>query len=130
MVDGNGRSFSKTPGYPGWGRVYRPTASACAGPLPVHAVAAKGVYGPGPGHNFAAMRHSPRDEVFVSGAERNALPIDNQCVASLHHDHVFVEFVRVGRGGSGLAARPKCHLAPAGAVEHVALDSRRRLIGL
>jgi hypothetical protein len=54
------------------------------------AVAAEGMYSPGPSDNFATVQHSPRDQIFVSGVQRNAPPIDHQGVASLHYDHVFV----------------------------------------
>src|ERR1035441_2444636 len=71
---------------------------------------------------------SRRDEVFVSGVQRNAPPLDNQGVASLHYDHVFVVVKRVRSGWRCLTARPKCHLATVGSVEDIALDSGCRLI--
>lgn len=86
------------------------------------------MYSSGPSNNFATMRHSPRDEIFVSGVQRNAPPIDNQDVASLHYDHVFVVVMSMRGGWRCLTTLPKRHLAPVSPVEDVALDSRCRLI--
>jgi hypothetical protein len=94
----------------------------------VCAAASEGMYGPGPSDNFAAMHHSPRDEIFVAGVQRNALLIDNQGVASLHYNHVFVVVMSMRSRRRCLATRPKSHLAPVNSVEDVALDSQCRLI--
>lgn len=94
----------------------------------VCAVAAEGMYSPGPSDNFATVQHSPRDEVFVSRVQRNAPPIDIQGIASLHYDHVFVEVVRMLTGWRCSIAGPMRHLAPINSVENVALDAGGRLI--
>ena len=103
-------------------------SATVSGSNSVCAVAAEDMYSSGSSNNLAAVRHSPRDEIFVSGVQRNAPPIDNQGVASLHHDHVFVVVMSMRSGWRCLTALPKRHLAPVSSVEDVALDSRCRLI--
>ena len=78
----------------------------------VGAVAAEAVDSSGPSNNFAAVQSSPRYEMLTAGAQRNALPVDNQrnvrprtscgpaeraadvpkgrALASCHNHHVFV----------------------------------------
>ena len=73
----------------------------------VGAVAAKRMYCAGPGDNFAAMHHALAYQVFFSGFQPNATIIDNQGVAFLYYDHVFVIIMRVCCGRRGLTTRPE-----------------------
>jgi hypothetical protein len=77
-----------------------------------------------PSYDFAAVLHSPRDEVLFSRPQRNFLPIKDQRVTSLDHNHVLIELMHVLRC---LSARPKRHLAPIRAVEYISFHSGRRL---
>ena len=89
---------------------------------------AKGVDRPGPGDNFATVRSAPWNEVFLPCVHRNPLPVNNQRVAALHDQHVFIEFVIVSGRRSGLVARPECHLASVQAVKDVAFNTGSCLI--
>ena len=62
----------------------------------VSPVATEGVYSARSGHNFAAMHHSARYDVLVAAMQGNACPIDQQGVAALNDDHVFVVIVSMG----------------------------------
>lgn len=88
------------------------------------------VYGSGLSQNFAAMQYATRDEVLLSSAQWNPFPINDQGIAALDHDHVFVVIVDVRSGSRGLAAGPKRHLAPIRSIEYVPFDSWGGLIGL
>jgi len=81
------------------------------------------------GLDLAAVREAARDEVFLPGADRNPLAIDDERIAALDHHHVLVAGVRVGHGGRALTAAPEGHLAAVDAVEDKALDARRCLAG-
>ena len=48
-------------------------------------------------HHFAAVRHASWNEIFLPGFHWNLLAIDNQRVAALHHEHIFIEFMHVLR---------------------------------
>jgi hypothetical protein len=75
------------------------------------------------------MRYAARDEVFLPGIHWNALSVDDQGIATLHNDHVFVVIVSVCRGCRSFTAGPKRHLASACSIEYVTFDSWGRLIG-
>src|ERR1017187_1098658 len=92
-------------------------------------VAAESVYRPSSSHNLATVPHPTRNEVFISSVKWNLLSVNNQGVASLHYDHVFVVIMGMRSGWRCLTARPRRHLAPVSSVEDVALDPRCRLIG-
>ena len=92
-------------------------------------VAAKCVDSSGPGNHFATVRYAARDEVFLAGPHWNPLPIDDQGIAALDNDHVFVVIVGVSRGYRRFTAGPKCHLASVSSIEDVALNAGSRLIG-
>src|ERR1035437_2394404 len=68
-----------------------------------------------------------RDEVLLTGSDGNALVINNQGVAALHDDHVFVEVMHMWRGQGRFAAGPECHLAPVHSVKDVTFYSGSRL---
>ena len=77
----------------------------------------------------STMRHSTSDEIFLARSHWYAFPIDDQCVASLHNNHVFVVIMGVRCGFSCVAAGPKCHLATIFSVKHITINSRSRLMG-
>ena len=60
-------------------------------------VAAKRMYGPSSGQNFSTVRGTTRDEIFVSCVEGDAFSINDQGVATLYDEHVFVVIVYVRR---------------------------------
>lgn len=91
-------------------------------------VAAKRVDGPGSGENFSAVQCVLWDEEFVSGIQRYALATDNERVAALYHQHVFIVIVRMDRRSRRLIAGPKSHLASVGAIEDITLHSPSGLI--
>jgi hypothetical protein len=68
------------------------------------------------------------DEIFFSLPQRNALAIDDQGVAAINDDHVFVVFVNVRCGFCRLRTGPKGHLAAVDTIKDVAIDSWRCLI--
>jgi transposase len=92
-------------------------------------MAAKCVDRSGSGKNFAALRHTLRDEIFLSGFDRNPFSIDDQRLAALHNKHVLVVIVDLRRRGRGFAAIPERHRASVCAVEDVTLNARGRLAG-
>jgi hypothetical protein len=57
---------------------------------PFDTSATEGVDGPGASDNLASMRESLGNEIFLSGFDGDAAATDNQGVAALHHNHVFV----------------------------------------
>jgi hypothetical protein len=65
------------------------------------------------------MRHSTSDEIFLARSHWYAFPIDDQCVASLHNNHVFVVIMGVRCGFSCVAAGPKCHLTTIFSVKNI-----------
>jgi hypothetical protein len=95
-----------------------------AGLLAVRSAAAEGVNGASTGCGFASMQHTLGDEIFLSGFYWNVLAIDDQVVAALNDQHVFVEVVDMRLGCGGLAAGLEGHLAAVYAVEYVSFDSR------
>jgi hypothetical protein len=79
-------------------------------------------------HYLAAVPHAARNQILFASFNRDALSINQQCVATLHNYHVFIEFMNVFCGCCGLIARPKRHLASIGTVEDVPFDTRSCLI--
>lgn len=69
------------------------------------------------------------NKIFLSSAQANPLPINDECVASLYDNHVFIEVVYVRAGVRSFSACPEGHLAPINAVKDVALNARCSLIG-
>jgi len=104
-------------------RRLRVSGTLVSGSNSVGAAAAEAVYSTGSGNNLAAVQSSPRYELLTAGAQRNAMPVDDQRVASLHNHHVFVVIVDVRTRQCCLIAGPKCHLAPVRPVEDLALYS-------
>jgi hypothetical protein len=58
---------------------------------------AERVNGPSPGANFAAMREPFGNEVFFSRFDGYTSAINDQGIATLDHDHVFVVLMHVRR---------------------------------
>ena len=81
-------------------------------------------------HYLPVVAYSMRNQILLTSFDRDALSSNQQSVATLHHDHVFIEFMYVLGGSCGLAARPKCHLALIGSVEDVPFDTGSCLIRL
>ena len=64
---------------------------------PVRAVAAEGVSCPGSSADFAGVQYAARYEVLFSRLHWNPLRLDDQGVAALHDQHIFVVIVDMGR---------------------------------
>jgi len=61
----------------------------------VGAMLGEGVNRSGAGYNVTAVVDTTSDEIFLSSPQRNALAIDDQGVAALNDDHVFVVVVNM-----------------------------------
>jgi hypothetical protein len=64
---------------------------------PFYAPSAKSMNRSCPSYDFAAMLHSPRDQVLFSRPQSNFLSINDQGVTSLDHNHVLIELMHVLR---------------------------------
>src|SRR5579864_430431 len=94
---------------------------------PVRAVPAKCVDGSGASFHFTAVQHTARNKTLLSSPHGDPLIADDQCVAALDHNHVFVELMHMRGGGRRLGARPERHLASICSVKHRPFDARSRL---
>jgi hypothetical protein len=65
-------------------------ASSC---YPVRAVGSEAMYRPGSSNNFTAVPGPFTKEVLMSSIQRNALPVDHECVSPVYYDHVYVVIV-------------------------------------
>jgi hypothetical protein len=92
-------------------------------------LAAKCVDSSSSSKNFSTMQHTTSDEIFFARAHWYPFPIDDQCVASLHDDHVFIVIMRVRRRFRSVAAGPKCHLTAIFSVKNITFNPRSRLMG-
>src|ERR1700733_606600 len=97
--------------------------------LPVSPMAPKCMDGSSTGFNFTTVRYSARDEVFFSGFQGNPVSVEDQRVATLHNDHIFIVIVDMLGRGPRFRTRPERHLASLDPVEHVTLDTWSGLIG-
>lgn len=88
---------------------------------------AESVDGARSSHDFTSVRQASRNEIFLARLYGNALSFNDQRVATLHHQHVFVIFMHMLGGNSIFGACPKGHLASFLAVENVAFNTRRCL---
>lgn len=86
------------------------------------------MYRSGSSNNLAGVQSPPLYAVLITGVERNALAIDNQRIASPHHEHIFVVIMHMRGRYRYLIASPKCHLASVSPIEDVALDAGCRLV--
>jgi len=66
-------------------------------PRSVSPMPPEGVDRSGASHDFTAVANASRDEVFLSSIYGNPLSIDDQGIAALYNDHVFVVFVDMFR---------------------------------
>src|ERR1035441_2936748 len=73
--------------------------------------------------HFSSVQCATGNVVFHSSSDGNPISINNQGIAALRHEHVFIESVNMGGRGSGLGACPKRHLTAVRAVEHVTLNA-------
>src|ERR1035441_3617182 len=80
--------------------------------------------------HFPGVQCATGNVVFHSSSDGNPISINNQGVAALYHEHIFIKFVNMGGRGSGLGACPKRHLTAVRAVEHVTLNALSCLIRL
>src|SRR5215831_8899897 len=96
---------------------------------PIHSMTSERVDGSGSSHNFTAVRGTARDKVFLSSPHRDPLPANDQRVAALHHQNVFVVVMDMLGRRRILSAGPECHLTSISSIEHVALNSRSSLTG-
>ncbi len=90
---------------------------------PLGSATTEGVNGPGASDRFTAMPESLWYEIFLSGFDGDAFVINDEGVAALYHDHVFVVIMHMRCGNSGLVASPECHLTPICSVKDVTLDA-------
>jgi hypothetical protein len=86
-------------------------------PLSIGSVSAKRVNRSCSSHNLPAVPYPARNDIFLPSIDGYALALDQQGIATLHHQHVLIEFVNVLRGSGGLGTSPKCHLAFSGSIE-------------
>lgn len=80
--------------------------------------------------NLSTVHDALRDKVFFSRLHWNSTSVDDQRIAALHDEHVFVEFMRVRLGGCRFPGGPESHLATFHAVEDIAFHSWGGLIVL
>lgn len=96
---------------------------------PVSPMAPECMDGSSTRYNFTTVRYAARDEVFFSGFQGNPVSVEDQRVATLHNDHIFVVIVDMLRRGPCFRTRPERHLASIDPIEHVTLDTWSGLIG-
>lgn len=73
------------------------------------------------------MHGASWNEVLFASTNGNSLFTDDQRVAALHDDHIFVVVVNVGSRTCRFVARPKSHLAFICPIKHIAFHAWRRL---
>jgi hypothetical protein len=76
-------------------------------PDPIGPVATECMDRSGPSQNFATVWDAARDEIFLPGVHWDPLSIDDQGLAALHNNHVFIVIVSVYRGCSSFTAGPE-----------------------
>src|SRR5215470_5759584 len=91
-------------------------------------MAAEKVNCSGASQDFPGMRGSLRNEVFLPGPYRNRFAVDNQCVATLYNEQVFVKLMNMSFRARSFTACPKRHLAAVCAFKNITFNSRSRLI--
>src|SRR5215470_6466494 len=96
--------------------------------LAISAMTSEGMNCPRSCYYLAAVRHTARNQSFLTSLDGDALSINQQCVASLHNQHVLIKFMDMLCGSCGLSASPKCHLAFVGSIEDISFDTGGCLI--
>lgn len=97
--------------------------------LAVGSVPAEHVDCSGSGEDFAAVYHPTRNQILLPFLHRNPFSANDEGIATLHNEHVFVVIVNVFHRRSCLSACPDRHLASICPVEHIASCSRSGLLG-
>lgn len=97
--------------------------------LAVGSVPAERVNCSGSGENFAAVYHPTWNQILLPFLHRNPFSANDEGIATLHNEHVFVVIVNVFPRRSCLSACPDRHLASICPVEHIAFYSRSGLLG-
>ena len=92
-------------------------------------MAAECVDGSSPGHDFATVEHSLRDDVLLPSFQGDAPTFYDQRIATLHDEHIFIVIVDMRGGRGSFRTGPECHLASVHSIEDVPLHSRSCLIG-
>src|SRR5262249_9251900 len=95
--------------------------------IPFGTSATEGVYRPGASQGFTAMPDSLRYKVLLASPNGDTLAINDQRIAALHNDKVFIVVMDMRRRYCGLMTGPECHLTPVRSVKNIALYSRSRL---
>jgi hypothetical protein len=106
----------------------RPFACRVRPPFTVRPMASKSVNRSCSSDYGARMHNTARNEVLLTGLYRNLPSFNDNCVATLHDEHVFIKFMPVLGRYSILHTRPKCHLASLYPVKNVTLDTGCGLI--
>ena len=65
---------------------------------PIRPVAAKCVDRSGSRQSFSTMEDAPGDKILLARLNRNAIPVDDECVTALHDGHILVEVVSMRLG--------------------------------
>lgn len=73
------------------------------------------------------MRYAARDEVFLPSPHPNPLSANDQRIATLYHQHVFIVVMDMLGRGRILSTDPERHLTSINSIEDVALNSRSSL---
>jgi hypothetical protein len=97
-------------------------------PFTISPMTSEGMNCPRSCYYLAAVRHTARNQKLLTSLDGDAFSINQQCVATLHNQHVLIKFMEMLCGSCGLSASPKRHLAPIGSVEDVSFDTGGRLI--
>src|SRR5262249_55221496 len=79
-------------------------------------------------YHLAAVRHTARNQVLLTSLDGDALSINQQCVATLHNQHVLIKLMDMLCVGCGLRASPKRHLTFIDSVDDISFDTGSRLI--
>src|SRR5215468_5775123 len=75
--------------------------------------------------NLATMRHTARNHVLLASFDRDALSVNQQRIATLHNQHVLIEFMDMLCGRCGLSTSPKRPLAMISSLEKRILRRRK-----
>src|SRR5215469_15268868 len=91
-------------------------------------MASKGMDRSGSSQNFTPVHCAASNEMFLACIYWNPLPVNDERVATLHDQHVFVIVMHLFGGNRAFGTGPKCHLAAVFPIEDVTFNSRRCLI--
>jgi len=91
--------------------------------LPISPMTSERMDRPCSRYHLAAVRHTTRNKVLVASFDRDAPSINQQRIATLHNQHVLIEFMDMLSGRCGLSASPKCHLTLIGTVKNIPFNT-------